>query len=141
MDTYFLLENLKILNEGVSKLATDEQCENNLDIWRKNTVSPVTVFLTINKLRRFGWHLKPEAIVILNEIRNNYRDIQRYHVHAWLQVKMSLNGNVPDWRLDEIRESVIRSVENFTMADHEYMSKEKAFNNLHTNIEDYFDIK
>lgn len=93
------------------------------------------------KLSRLGWHIKPDVLKALNELKKSYRDVHTTHVKAWIQIKMTLNNDISESRLAELQKSIPILIEKFAVADDAYKVKDIEFHRLYVNIEEYFNIR
>jgi len=141
METYYIMETAEVTSEDIRKFVTLDLCDKNLEIWYKNTNSPLNTTRSISKLSRLGWHTKPNTSKALDELKKSYRDVHMTHVKTWVQIKMTLNNNISESRLEELQKSIPILIQRLAAADNAFKIRYSEFHSLYVNIDDYFNIR
>lgn len=141
VDTYVVKEDIDLISESVTEITTQAMYVNNLQILKGGNLSLLAPMELIRKLRRFGWHLKPDAHTLIKEMIKQAHQIRRVHNRIWIQIRKCHNDPAYDKGEATSYNELIKLMDRLTITHGKFVDLGNKFEELYSDVDDYFTVK
>jgi len=141
VDTYVVKEDIDLISESVTEITTQPIYEKNLQILKAGNLSLLAPMELIRKLRRFGWHIEPDAHTLIKEMIKQAQQIRRIHNRIWIQIRKCHNDPAYDKGEATSYSELIKLMDRLTVVHGKFMALGSKFDGLYSDVDDYFKVK
>lgn len=129
-----------ILSTDAKDFVTVTECEENLNLFKKTLITPITIDIDLSKLRKLGWHIDEDTKLDLDVMIQKYYRTQRHYYTLWSDLQKYINLET-NYTPQEIQDKCNGSIDTIKNMNNSFNVRKESFENKFDTFELYFTKK